>query len=283
MTSQPTPTVLPQGTRIGRTALRVNNLETVAQFYRDVVGLTVLNQTDRRSILGAGDEPLLILEGDAELPERPKTSAGLFHTAIRVPSRPALGDALIRLRNQWHLSGASDHWVSEALYTRDPEDNGVEIYRDRPREEWPLADDGRVEIGTVSLDLDRIEAVGTDNDRVPAETDIGHIHLEVSSLSAFTDCYVETLGFEVQTEFPQASFVSAGGYHHHLGANTWQNRTSPISGRGLAWFEIVVPDASTLEALRKRVAASPFSMMETEEGITITDADGIAIRVGVST
>ncbi len=281
MSTQPTQDVLPQGTRIGRTALRVTDLEEVSEFYRTVVGLRVLDQSGSSSILGVEDRPLLVLEEDEDAPRRQRSSAGLFHNAFRVPSRAALGAALDRIRDQWQLSGASDHRVSEALYLRDPEGNGVEIYCDLPRDEWPTADDGRVQISTEPLDLERIEAAAEGSTRAPPETDVGHIHLEVSSLDAFRKFYIDTLGFEVQTTVPAASFVSAGGYHHHIGANTWQHRTEPISGRGLAWFEIVLPEPQALDALRERFIGSQYPLTEADEGLSVMDSDGIEVRYRV--
>lgn len=281
MTAKTNQDVLPQETRIGRIALRVNDLEELTEFYHNVVGLRVLSLSDNRSILGDGKTPLLVLTGDEFALARPRSSAGLFHTAFRVPSRAALGDALRRIRDNWQLSGASDHWVSEALYTTDPEGNGVEISRDLLRDEWPMADDGRVRIGTEPLDLDGVEAVGTGESRVPAGTDIGHVHLEVSSLDAFADLYVDTLGFEVQTASPKAVFTSAGGYHHHIGANTWHNRTEPLTGRGLSWFEVVLPETHALDALRKRLEDSQYAIEESDEGVSVADSDEIEIRFRV--
>jgi len=270
---------LPRETRLGRTALVVADLEEMTGFYRDVVGLSVLRTSDGRSVLGVDDTPLLVLEGDEDMIERHRTGAGLYHNAFRVPSREALGDALGRIREYWQLGGVSDHWVSEALYLTDPERNGIEIYRDYPRAEWPIGDDGTVRIGTEALDLDSIEAAGTGGQRVPPGTDVGHVHLEVSSLEAFRDFYVDTLGFEVQTTVPAASFVSAGGYHHHLGANTWHHRTKPNDGRGLSWFEIVVPDRDALDAVRERVADHGIPVTVTDDGIEVTDPDGIEVRL----
>ncbi|WP_081661476.1 VOC family protein [Halopiger djelfimassiliensis] len=272
------PDALPQGTRIGRTALRVSDLEEVTEFYRDIVGLGVQRRSDTTAVLGVDETPLLVLEGGADASPRRGSSTGLYHNAFRVPSREALGDALRRIRNEWQLDGASDHAVSEALYLTDPEGNGVEIYRDFPRDEWPVDDDGRVRISTEPLDLERIDAAAGGSTRAPPGTDIGHVHLEVSSLETFRDCYVETLGFEVQTTTPRAFFVSAGGYHHHIGANTWHQRTAPVSGRGLSWFEVILPDTQTLDALRERLAASQVTVTETDSGIAVTAADGIEVR-----
>jgi len=196
------------------------------------------------------------------------------------------------VREWWRLDGASDHLVSEALYLDDPEGNGVEIYRDRPREEWPVDDDGTVQMATEPLDIEGVSgAAGGANsdgdlvDRVPPGTDVGHMHLEVTSLSAFEAVYVDGLGFEVGMTGPNVRFVAAGDYHHHLGANTWQGRTTPAAGRGLAWFEVVVPDAAALEAVRERLDAVAadgdveFVVEEREDGIAVTDADGIEVCV----
>lgn len=282
MTTQSTPAnsdTLPQGTRIGRTALRVGDLEEMTGFYQDVVGLSVLRTADTTSVLGVDDTPLLVLEGAEDTLQRHRSAAGLYHNAFRVPSRAALGDALARIRDQWQLGGASDHWVSEALYLTDPEGNGIEIYRDYPREVWPIADDGRVRISTEPLDLASIEAAATGGSQVPSGTDVGHVHLEVSSLDAFRDFYVGTLGFEVQTTVPAASFVSAGGYHHHIGANTWNHRSKPVGGRGLSWFEVVLPETKALDVIRERISDSQYTVTARDDGIAVTGPDEIEVRL----
>ncbi|WP_280586737.1 VOC family protein [Halorubrum sp. Boch-26] len=279
---------LPAGTRIGRAALRVADLDETTAFYRDVVGLAVLDRDGDEAVLGVEGTPLLVLKRDPDRPERGRTEAGLFHAAFRVPSRAALGDALARVRERWRLDGAADHLVSEALYLDDPEGNGVEIYCDRPREEWPI-DDGTIRMATDPLDVEGVAGAGDSDggpaDHAPPGTDIGHMHLEVTSLSAFETTYVDGLGFEVGTTGPNVRFVAAGGYHHHLGANTWQGRTTPASGRGLAWFEVVAPDAAALDGVRTRLDAVAadgdveFGVDEREDGIVVTDADGIEVRV----
>ncbi|EMA54809.1 VOC family protein [Halococcus salifodinae] len=283
MQSDPDSHVLPSKTRIGRTALRVSDLGDMAEFYREVVGLNVLSHSETTAILGVEQTPLLVLEEDENALARDQSGAGLYHNAFRVPSRGALGDALTRIRDRWHLGGASDHGVSEALYLTDPEGNGVEIYRDFPRQEWPIADDGRVQIGTYSIDLEPVEAAATGKPGVPVGTDVGHVHLEVTSLEMFGDFYVDTLGFDVQTTVPNASFVSAGGYHHHIGANTWHHRTGPVSGRGLSWFEVVLPETEALETIRDRVAGSQFAVTETTDGISVIGPDEIEVRFRVET
>ena len=271
------PTALPAGTEIGRTALRVTDGGDVAEFYRDVVGLSTLRESDTTTVLGV-DEPLFVLTEDESAPARDPTAAGLFHTAFRVPTRAALGDALGRIRDRWRLDGASDHGVSEALYLTDPAGNGVELYRDRPREEWPRTDDGSVEMYTKPLDLDSLVADAAGRSAAPSGTDVGHVHLEVSSLGAVDGFYTETVGFDLQATVRGARFLGAGGYHHHIGANTWNGRTGTADGRGLNWFEVVVPDSHSFETLRERLSRSQYSVTETEEGVSVTDPDGIELR-----
>ncbi|WP_049984234.1 VOC family protein [Halorubrum sp. BV1] len=291
--------------RIGRIALRVADFDETAAFYRDVVGLAVLDREGDAVVFGIGETPLLRVRRAPDVPERAPTDAGLFHAAFRVPSRAALGEALSRVRDRWRLDGASDHRVSEALYLADPEGNGVEIYRDRPRAEWPTEADGSVAMTTEPLDLDAVAAAAETRgdsgdatpadapgagsipvDRVPPGTDVGHVHLEVASLDAFESAYVDGLGFEVRQAAPDVRFVAADGYHH-VGANTWRGRTTPATGRGLDWFEVVVPDAAALAAVRERLDAvadattgeTEFAVDDTDDGIALTDVDGIKVRI----
>jgi len=268
---------LPAATRIGRAALRVADLDEVTEFYRNVVGLEVQQRTDATATLGAGDTALLELQRDVDAEPR-GNRAGLFHTAFRVPSRTALGAALDRIRSEWRLDGASDHNVSEALYLSDPEGNGVEIYRDREREQWPHAADGSVEMATLPLDLGEVAAASDGAADAPAGTTVGHVHLEATAIEAARAFYVDTLGFDVRMDVESALFLAAGDYHHHVGVNTWNGRSEPAGGYGLAWFEVVVPDDATLSAVRERLAAD-VAVAERGDGIEVADPDGIRIRV----
>jgi catechol 2,3-dioxygenase len=270
---------LPPGTEIGRTALRVADIAVMTEFYREIVGLRVHTESADRVTLGAGETALLVLIEDDDAPARDQQAAGLFHNALRVPTRAALGDALGRIREQYRLDGASDHGVSEALYLTDPEGNGVEIYRDRAREEWPRTSDGNVEMYTERLDVEAIAADSAGRSGAPSGTDVGHVHLEVSSLDAVDAFYTGTLGFEVQATMTEARFLGAGGYHHHIGANTWNSRTGPAGGRGLDWFEVVVPDDDAFDALRGRLDRSEYSVTERAETISVRDPDGIGVRL----
>lgn len=275
-------TRLPSATRVGRVALRTNDLGRLVAFYRDAVGLVVLDHDGEHATLGAGEEPLLELIADPDSPEREREETGLFHTAFRVPSRAALGDALGRIRERWTLDGASDHRVSEALYLADPEGNGVEVYWDRPREEWPTSD-GTVEMDTLPLATEEIAALDNGQQRVPDETTVGHIHLEVSSLPATREFYVDGLGMNVRQEWgDSALFVAAGDYHHHVGLNTWNGRTRSKEGRGLDSFELLVPDSEALSAVRQRLAERRTEVGEEASGIALTDPDGIELRLRVA-
>ncbi|MFA1611594.1 VOC family protein [Halobellus rubicundus] len=279
MTADAPDTPLPDETRLGRVALRVEDLDEMTAFYRRVVGLDVLERSDAAATLGAGDDPVLRLVRDAAAAPRDRSQAGLFHSAFRVPSRTALGAALERVRERWTLSGASDHDVSEALYLSDPEDNGVEIYRDRPREAWPRSADGTAEMGTYPLDLESLAEASDGAADAPTGTDLGHVHLEATSLPDARSFYVDALGFGVQVEDRGALFLAAGDYHHHVGVNTWNRRTSPAGGRGLSWFEIVVPDTETLVAVRDRLADAGVESREIDRGIEVRDPDDVAVRL----
>jgi catechol 2,3-dioxygenase len=254
-------------------ALRVADLDRMVAFYERVVGLDPQARDADRAVLGAGGDPLLVLLAAPGTPARDPAAAGLFHTAFRVPSRAALGDALDRVGTAWRLDGASDHRVSEALYLRDPEGNGIELYRDRPRTDWPTTDDGRVGMDTLSLALDPLREAAAGADRCPPGTDIGHVHLEVASLATARAWYVDGLGLGVRQSMPAALFLADGDYHHHVGLNTWNGRSKPAGGRGLAWFELRL-DEST-EAVRGRLDA----VTGTEGGFDATDPDGIEVRV----
>jgi len=277
-----TDAVMPASAHVGCVGLIVNDLDAAVRFYADVVGLRVQSREDDRATLGADGDPLVVLRADPDAPERGRGEAGLFHTAFRLPTRGALGDALDRVQERWQLSGASDHLVSEALYLSDPAGNGVEIYWDRPREEWPVTDEGRVGMDTLPLDLDDLRAAAAGGDAAPDGTDVGHVHLEVTDLAAAREFYVDRLGLDVRQRFgDSALFVAAGEYHHHVGLNTWNGRSEPASAgtRGLDWFELVVPDDEAFEEVRSRLDSGGASLESTDDGLAVSDPDGIGLRL----
>ncbi len=255
--------------------LRVGAIDEVLPFYLDTVGLAIIERRDGNAIMGTDSTPLIRLEERPNIPGRPNDAAGLFHLAIRVPDRIALANALERVREHATLTGASDHLVSEALYLRDPEGNGVEIYRDRPREEWRTTDDGRVLMDTLPLDQSDLLDAATGADQVPAVTDMGHVHLEVTDLNRSVAFYRDRIGMNVRDDGWQgATFLAAGEYHHHVGLNTWNGRSSPAGEtRGLESFELVLPDSQALAALESALD------QEGEPRDPVTDPDEIRIHL----
>ncbi len=248
---------LPGSASIGAVDLVVRDLDRSLDFYKRTIGFSELGRAGGVAELGAGDRTLLRLRGEPEAPPRPPHTTGLFHFAILVPSRAELGRSLIRLAEcGWRLTGASDHLVSEALYLNDPDGIGIEIYRDRPRDEWPRTGE-TVQMASLPLDLDDIAA-----ERDPATaleppvadgTVIGHVHLNVADLGSSEAFWCGEVGFDVTVRtYPGALFVSAGGYHHHLGLNTWNGTgvPSPPDGAvGLERFEVRVPGEGSVREI----------------------------------
>ncbi len=254
---------LPAATAIGAVRLRVADLGRTAGFYRSVVGLAEVERSGDVVGLGSEGGPALVeLACAPGAPARPARSSGLFHLALLVPTRADLGVALRRVAGAgWRLEGASDHLVSEALYLRDPEGNGIEIYRDRPRAEWGRRGE-EIEMATLPLDLEGVLAAGDGlptETGLPAGTHIGHVHLEVSAIAPVEEFYAGTLGFDVTARsYPGALFVSAGGYHHHVGLNTWQSAGAPPpppGALGLERFELMLPSTADRDALARRAGA----------------------------
>jgi len=208
---------------VERVHLRVDDVDAATAFYRDVAGLEP-DPAERGALRAPGGPVLVRLRDDGISGRAPQRASGLFHTAIRYPARADLAAALRRIATtRPEFTGASDHGVSEALYLNDPAGNGVELYWDRPREAWP--DD----MFTAPLDLDDVASAGPEADRAPEGTDVGHVHLRVSDLAAAQDFYVGQLGFEVMHRYGnQALFVATGGYHHHVGLNTWYSAGRPL-------------------------------------------------------
>src|SRR3954453_20370243 len=217
-------------TRMGSVHLTVSNIGRSLDYYESVVGLQVHDRSNGNARLGAGGEDLLVLHEEPGAEPAPRNT-GLFHFALLVPSRHDLarwfGHAI---KNEAQFTGMSDHLVSEAIYLRDPDWHGIEIYRDRPRAEWER--DGEfVKMATLPLDtqgvLSALDGDEGELERMPLDTTMGHVHLQVADIAATERFYTEQLGFDLQARYgDQASFLSAGGYHHHLGGNVWNSRAA---------------------------------------------------------
>ncbi|MBY0495891.1 MAG: VOC family protein [Cyanobacteria bacterium] len=223
---------LPGDAHIGQVSLTISDLDRSLSFYRDVLGFVEAKRVGRSSFLAPDDGRVLIeLHERTDAIAKPRRSSGLFHFAILVPSRAALGRSLRRLaETRWPISGAADHMVSEALYVADPDGLGIEIYRDQPRASWRVSN-GELAMGTDPLDLQAVHdepGAETPWRGLESGTIMGHVHLHAPHLDAAEAFYCGRIGFEpVVRRYPGALFVSAGGYHHHLGLNTWAGVGAP--------------------------------------------------------
>jgi catechol 2,3-dioxygenase len=265
-------TALPGSLRLGAAHLTVADLDRSIGFYQDVLGLRPHRREGDVAALGAGGDDLLVLH--EEPGARPGgRSAGLFHFALLSPSREELARAVQRLAaTRTQVDGASDHGVSEAIYLRDPDHHGIELYADRPRAAWPPpeAPGQRVGMYTRALDLDDLLAtIGGDAPVAHAGPGLrmGHLHLHVGDLDAARAFYADRLGLELMTTYPGALFLAAGGYHHHLGANTWAGegvRPAPKGTARLLEWTMEFDDAAELEVVRERmggeVAEDPWGI-----------------------
>lgn len=240
-------------TRIGSVKLSVADLPRSIAYYSEVIGLQVLSQTPGEAVLGAGVSPLLSL---VEMPGAVHVggSSGLYHFALLVPSRFELARTLQNLvENQAAFVGFADHHVSEAIYLTDPDGHGIEIYRDRPRQEW-TDKDGNYRLTTDPLDvrgvLNELKGGSPPWTGVHPETTMGHIHLHVSDIPSTRAFYLDALGFDMMAAMPSALFMSAGGYHHHIGANTWNGIGAPPpppDSLRLLEYEIILPTDYALQ------------------------------------
>lgn len=269
-------------TTVGHVHLRVTDLDRVLGFYRDALGFreawrsggTVMLSADGRYPFALG----LTTTRDAQAAGR---RCGLYHAAFLLPTRASLGRLLRRLlEREVALDGASDHLVSEALYLRDPEGNGVELYADRPREQWAW-NSAQVEMGTRALDLRDLLAAGGDRSAAVAdETRLGHVHLRVSDLARAETFYHGSVGFDVTVRrYPGALFFSAGGYHHHLGTNVWAGEgipPAPPEGPGLWYFTVRLPEPDALT--RKTAGLRSRGAMPAEGPFDYGPCLGLAVR-----
>jgi catechol 2,3-dioxygenase len=256
--------------RIGAVRLDVGELTRSAEFYEHVLGLPLVAREHDRALLGVDPaHPALELRALADPTPIPPHSTGLFHVAWLHPSRAALAETVRRIaRARWPIDGASDHGVSEALYLSDPDGLGIEIYADRPRESWQRPSDGRgVRMVTLALDIDDLlaqtgEEALSGGVAIAPGTGVGHVHLKVADVPRAVSFYRDVVGLEEQAMLPSAAFLSAGGYHHHVGLNSWQSQgasAAPPSAPGLREIEFTLDEA---------------------EPTTLVDPDGISLSFG---
>jgi catechol 2,3-dioxygenase len=275
---------LPATTSMGAVHVTVADLERSLAYYGENVGLSVLEQGSGSASLGAGDVELLGLV--EEVGARPASRhTGLYHFALRVPDRADLARWLAHAaRDGVPLLGMSDHFVSEAIYLTDPDGHGIEIYHDRPRVVW----EGLVASRMTTDPLDVADLMGELDDPatepfdgLPAGTDMGHVHLQVSDVAATIEFYRDVLGFDVMAElFGSAVFLAAGAYHHHVGANTWHSLGAPSPPPGTAALRhatIVLPDTAERDRAAARVADTDQEPEARDDGVLVRDPSGIGL------
>ena len=272
---------------IGKVHYNVSNLERAAYFFEEGLGMKVLEKSEQSVTLGTiADQPLLVLHRVNNPTPRKKTT-GLYHVAIRLPNREDLARLIYHLvNNQVELDGVADHGVSEALYLTGPEDMGIELTCDRDYDQWPIDENGQLDMITEELDLDNlILTIQGKNKKwtgLPAGTTIGHIHLRVAELENTAEFYT-TLGFKITQAYgEQALFFSSGDYHHHIGANTWQSAGADslaADTAGLNYYEVVLPDQKSIENLAKILDEAEKALEKTEDGVSLVDPNGIHLKL----
>lgn len=273
-----TTTSIHPGTHIGVVTLRVANLERSRSFYEGVLAFQPLEEASGKVVLGGQDrQPLLELVEVPGAAPQPFGATGLYHVAILFPTRPDLGRELLRLIEAGWQIGQGDHLVSEALYISDPDGNGLEIYQDRPRSTWKWTN-GTVQMATDPVDIRGLVDDGTHKaeawDVIPAGTRVGHIHLQVGNIAEAKQFYHTILGFDVTAQLPGALFVSAGGYHHHIGLNTWQSlggKPTPANHAGLDKYVIAIPTHEALLEVKNRLVAHAIPFEEQEGLLRVND------------
>lgn len=270
-------------TQVGLLALSVADLNRSLAFYTDTFGFALLDRAAPHATLGVAGTPLLLLTevpGARPFPHDRYGYTGLYHFAVLVPSRADLG----RWLRHWlevgnALPGQGDHLVSEALYITDPDGNGIEVYRDRPRAEWQW-DHGSVRMSADPVDIQGLldAAAGTSDPwtGLAPGTRLGHMHLQVGDIPQAAAFYHDVLGFDITAAMPTALFVSAGGYHHHIGMNIWHSRgagPAPAGVAGLRFFSLELPDVQAIAAVVARLSAAGVAVTRSANGELATFED----------
>ncbi|MEO1288505.1 MAG: VOC family protein [Chloroflexota bacterium] len=269
---------------VGTVYLNVSNLDTMLAFYQENIGLRVHDQYDNQASLGAGADDLLVL---TETPDRIHNphATGLFHLAILVPDRAQLAKSFQHLvETKTRLQGLSEHLVSEAIYLADPDGNGIEIYRDRPREAWYK--NGQFQLTTTRMDVDGVMSALDGQDAtwqgLPKDTIMGHIHLHVSQIPQTEAFYHDVLGMDTMANMGSATFMSYDGYHHHLGANIWGGRQRRTGHElGLEKYDLHIPEQQ-LEVILVQAEKNNITITESNGAYTLLDPSNTQIILQIS-
>lgn len=264
---------------VGTVALKVADLARSLKFYTQVIGLEVFQQMANTAVLGAGQQPILLLEEVPGATRLARNVTGLYHAAILFPTRHSLAIKIQQLARINYPFGYGDHLVSEAFYLDDPDANGLELYQDRPRSTWNW-NNGQVRMASDPIDFDSLFAEIKPNDpalnnpAAPVGTKLGHMHLRVGNIPKARAFYQGVLGLDMVAEMPTALFMSAGGYHHHLGMNVWESnggKPTPEHSAGLREFSISLPDQTELERLTGQIEAAGITVERNGESALVLD------------
>jgi len=288
ITTQPSPTPLPATLKLGPVHLTVSDLDRSVDWYQQALGLQLHARDGGRAELGDGDLATLVLVEDTDAQPAGR-HAGLYHYALLYPSREELARATVRIMEQQvPVQGASDHGTHEAIYLPDPDGNGIELAADRPREVWPSPEEEFGRGGPLPLDVgDLLKTVEGEpiRDRVGPGLRMGHLHLHVASIEEGLAFYRDVIGFDVWALIPTAAFVSAGGYHHHVGFNVWRGQGVPPAPEhtvGLRHWTVQVDTPAEMSEIRQRVEAAGIAIEAVEGGFLVRDPSGNALLIEAS-
>lgn len=259
-------------THTGLVTIAVSSLDRSLEYYQQSLGFQVLEQGAQAALLGAGDTALLALVEQEQAQPQPPHTTGLYHFAILVPSREDLAYVVLHLaQTRTPVDGMADHLVSEAFYLSDPDGNGIEIYRDRPRSEWPMKEN-EIQMANAPIDVDALLAEAQSQNRpwsgLPAGTRLGHMHLRVADIQKAEEFYHDLLGFDIMQRWRGALFVSAGGYHHHIGLNTWESQGAPpppSNAVGLRFYTLQLPNDAEIERLYERLQTTNYLVERSDD------------------
>ena len=272
---------------LAEVALNVKDLESQIAFYYQLLGLEILNQSENQVLLGAGGKPLVRLIKTDDI-SNPEQSYGLYHMALRLPTREDLANVFKHLLDlKIPLVGGADHGYSEAIYLEDLEGNGIELYRDKPEAEWDIREDGRIIGVTEELSAQAIYELGRGIEPfvITSGTRMGHVHLSVKNSREASVFYQESLGLEDKFTIPHASWIASGAYHHHLAVNEWGGKNLVRRKHGMMGLAYYVVEVENKEELLKLFARSQSSEAVTQwissAEFSMTDKDGIVTRVRV--
>jgi catechol 2,3-dioxygenase len=272
--------------RISMVTIRVRGLDTVTDFYRDAIGLAVMERTATRATLGAGGVKLLVLEARPDAATESRNAAGLYHTAFLMPRRKDLARWLVHAAsNRVPLSGFADHRVSESVYLDDPEGNGIEVYADRDPSLWQWTGD-TVTMGTDQLDIDNLVSLAntrvSDYAAAPEGLRIGHVHLRVGDLARAESFYGGTIGLDPTRRRNGAAFLASGRYHHHLALNVWQSAGAGLrddAATGLARFSLDIDRPELFAGVEERLRKSGAEFAVQADGVEAADPWGTRVRL----